>query len=212
MNCSSDSVPIGKTVEFLADGETVTNIIKFDGVCFNTIYNRVCTRDICSCSVDDRFYTLFYNPPYHKTKLTFVCKVKLDRNRKQYSNKAIVNILDLPTPSIHIVGTLPFISGTTAKLESVAKKTNEIFVLTWKCGYITYDKTFMSNNTSVWSNLLLKVDSSFNNIQCQCIIQIPGVNFTLIDAITLRIKTCRSCLYSKRGTWNVWFFVMDSQC
>lgn len=96
---------------------------------------------------------------------------------------------DLPTPRIHIVGTLPFISGTTAKLECVAKKTTARFLLTWKCGYITYDKRFISNNTSVWSVLLLKVDSSYNNITCQCIIQIPGVNFSLIDDVTLRITS-----------------------
>lgn len=93
LNCSTDSVPIGKTVEFLADDETVTNIIKLDGVCFNTIYNRVCTKDSCSCSVDDRFYTLFYSPPDYKTIISFVCKMKFGRNRIQYSNKAIVNIL-----------------------------------------------------------------------------------------------------------------------
>lgn len=93
LNCSADSIPVDKTVEFLANDETVTNIRKHDGDCFNTIYNRICSSESCSCSANDRYYVLFFRPPYGRTKTTFQCKMKLIRTGILYSNKVIVTIL-----------------------------------------------------------------------------------------------------------------------
>lgn len=102
---------------------------------------------------------------------------------------------DLPTPSIRIDSALPLVSGTTAKLKCEARKTNERFLFIWKCGHITYNNGFMSNETSVWSNLLLKVDSSYNNIQCKCIIQSQIAEINLTDEVTFDVQSKFPCTF-----------------
>lgn len=98
-------------------------------------------------------------------------------------------IKDISSPKIRMEEKLPLISETFVNLICSATKINSSFYIVWKCGNVIYEKTTMENETFIWSTLKLKIDSTYNGIQCICKIHSKTFDFTVSDFVTLRVTS-----------------------
>lgn len=93
LNCSSDKIPSGKTVEFITDSGTIGNIRSHKGICFNTLFSQTCTPNTCQCHEDGKSYAMYYRLYQASENLKFTCKMKFTDNMVIYSDKSNVSVL-----------------------------------------------------------------------------------------------------------------------
>ncbi|CAG2190908.1 unnamed protein product [Mytilus edulis] len=179
LNCSSDKLPIGKTVEFITDSRSIGNVRSHKGICFNTLFSQKCNKNTCQCHKNEKSYAMFYRLNHPSENLTFLCKMKFSDNTVVYSN--------IETPRIYTPRQI-LTSGLTMSLTCLARKTSEDVIVRWACGYIRQNGPVMINSTSVWSKLQLKVDSAFNNKPCNCTVLSTRTNFSVTESVTLKIE------------------------
>lgn len=93
MNCSSNTVPVGESAEFLVNGGTLTNIRRHNGVCFNTIAGKKCIKGGCQCSEDRQSYAVYHKLTKSNATEILSCKMTFANEKTITSNDVHISAL-----------------------------------------------------------------------------------------------------------------------
>ncbi|CAC5359463.1 unnamed protein product [Mytilus coruscus] len=182
-NCSADYQPLGNAAEILINSKTFTHMRSSNGKCFSATIGRICSGDICNCSVDGTWF-------YHKYKVIdekhfkISCLMKFDRGRN-VSDSIDINVIDLIGPDITSSSTLPFVIGTVEQLSCRVKTKIKSINIKWNCvnSYPALEKLIENIHLST---ITFAVRLSYQNSNCTCTVSYK--DFSATHFLLLEVK------------------------
>lgn len=92
LSCTSDSVPTGLSAEFVLENETYASLRKYKQECYNG--QQTCAIEMCSCSADDRSYSLHihYMNLYTKQQNKLYVECSMNFGTKTIKDSIMIHI------------------------------------------------------------------------------------------------------------------------
>lgn len=75
-NCSSDTKTVGRTAEFIVNGETFDTLQRQDGGCFSANLEKMCFYNECHCSENGKMYGIQLNDNRRTHQIEVLCSMK----------------------------------------------------------------------------------------------------------------------------------------
>ncbi|CAG2225765.1 TTN [Mytilus edulis] len=108
LNCSSDTIPLGKTANLEVNGKSFTAITLLStGECFSSILRNQCTPDVCACSSRGLWFSHIYDVVQHVGRINITCSMILKEHGSS-SDSVQVNVIDFTGPTLSTDPELPF--------------------------------------------------------------------------------------------------------
>ncbi|CAG2217650.1 unnamed protein product [Mytilus edulis] len=178
LNCSSDTIPLGKTANLEVNGKSFTAITLLStGECFSSILRNQCTPDVCACSSRGVWFSHIYDVVQHVGRINITCSMILKVHGSS-SDSVRVNVIDFTGPTLRTDPELPFKAGTTASFICLTDTLSTNIQFKWEClgnNETMSVKAGLLNSTKYSSVIMNDINMNHDGNICRCCINVDGI-------------------------------------